>query len=330
MAKLPLFINTPIRRYDDTEWHYYMSIYQLTGPPSIMLVLPGDKCDVARSDGISMAKGIMPLDNRPPWPRTLVIPEPPPEVTVQVDSDIMPRQTAKQSYDILKEDFAAGWDVVAAPTVHSESLVVMAWNKEGKLYGDRVTAVDKVAFGFVGFSPKFIEEVEPLYVEGLELSNSVPHDMYCYFDKNEDDSTTFSKLVTDQGFKLGVDPRLLVTHRRGFELDMWSAQLVKSWQKAVEYRLVGPYAEDNSFLNKIAEMVKDGAAKRIGASAATADQAKPPGHAEGVVRRLGRPQEDGSPKGSGSRRKNQGGGTPARKAGDEHQDVDETHPSVAG
>jgi hypothetical protein len=258
MAKLPVWIFTPIRRYDDEEWQYYMQIWQLTGPPSIRLVLPGDKCDVARSDGITMAKGILPLDNRPPWPKVLRIPDPPPEVTITIDSDVMPRQSLNDQYKILKEDFEAGWDVVGGITVHSEALAPMVWNKEGKIPGDRVSEVDQIAFGFVGFSPNFIENVVPLYTEKQVAHDKFPHDMYCYFDMNEDDSTTFSKLVTDQGFKLGVDPRLLVTHRRGFELDLWSARLIKVWQKAVENRLVGPFAEDNSFLEKLEEMAKNG------------------------------------------------------------------------
>ncbi len=264
MTKLPLFINTPIRRFDDTEWFYHMEIWRLTGPPSIFLSIGGDKCDVARSDGISIAKGIFPLDYRPPWPSQMKIPDPPPEVTIQLDSDIFPRQTLKQMYDILKEDFEAGWDVVAAPTVHSESLVVMAWNREGVLQGDRVNEVDRVAFGFVGFSPKFIETVVPLYQERHDISTKQNHDMYCFFDMNEDDSTTFSKLVKDQGFKLGVDPRLLVTHRRGIELDMWMAEWVKIWQGAVKNRLVGPYAPNNDFLVEIARKVKDASRKDVG------------------------------------------------------------------
>ena len=284
--KLPIFINTPIRRYDASEWEYAMDIWQLTGPPSIKLHLCGDKCDVARSDGISMAKGLMPI-SKPPWPE-FKIPEPPPEVTIQIDSDIMPRQPLKQAYDILKEDFAAGWDVVSAPTIHSESLTTMVWVPGGRIPGDRVSEVMMTAFGFVGFSPKFIEEVEPLYVDNSFIGSKSPHDMYCYFDRTEDDSTTFSKLVKDQGFKLGVDPRLLVTHQRGFQLDAWSAQLMKSWQKAVEQHLVGPYAKDNSFLDRIDAMVtNDGNSARD----ANAGAAKPE-PSESRVRDKGDPGPD--------------------------------------
>ena len=223
--ELAYFIGSPRRRYGDTEWDAYMERWTLAPIPGLRLSYPGDKCDVARSRHINAAKGLAPIDDKGIGFAGAMTLKEPPAVTIQIDDDVWPRQHISEMLRLLHQDFEDGFDVVTAPTVNNETLNVMVWTDDGLMPSDRCVEVSFTAFGFVAFSPKFIREVKPegeeLFWPGTPQAQSVP--TYCHFALNTDDSMSFSQLVRDQGFKLGCDARLMVTHRKALDLDPTSA-----------------------------------------------------------------------------------------------------------
>lgn len=264
--ELAYFMGSPRRRFDDTEWDAVMGRWAaFTGPAGIFLTYPGDKCDVARSRHINVAKGLAPMDDpglgfagniwfdtpasrllREGKPNTAFVP--PAAMVIQVDSDVWPKMGLADMLRILHQDFEDGFDVVTAPTVNNETLTTMAWTPDGRIPGDRCVEVLQGAFGFVAFSARFIRTVtaekhwhsrrctaecdlryeEERFWMGTPQEQSVP--LYCHFGPNEDDSISFSHLVREQGFKLGCDARLQVAHRKAHDLDPSSAQWMLAYR----------------------------------------------------------------------------------------------------
>lgn len=154
---------------------------------------------------------------------------------LQLDTDVspLPNMPVKKFMAILEEDRRLGFDVVIAPTL-SQNGIVMGWGaKPGSVVDDAPFEVDGGAGGCFAMTKKA--------VDGLRLISTIdgPDGNFKVFCRQSEHGTEDSSLFFNarkSGFKVGMDRRLRVCHRKSVDYYIDDA----AWKRAHEYLVLAP------------------------------------------------------------------------------------------
>jgi hypothetical protein len=208
----------------DADWFSFISGWMDSGRHVVSMPKPArhaGRIDLARSYLIDCAKQNKPWRSLWTWDADCV-----PMATEMPQYPQYKRQTQETFVELIQEDFDNGFDVVHGPTVNVHGRPSFGFDTaEGYLVvqDDAPFHCDWFTGSFIAFSRKAIDAIQPAAT--LVNQDGQKFVLYCRMGQSHTEDADLCANMRKVGISIGVDPRLLVGHRkpidRFIDKDWW-------------------------------------------------------------------------------------------------------------